>query len=304
MTFLELQQEVARQAGLDQTQTKYSTPLKRWINNSQQLIAQYFEWPFLRSSYPLNIQTVVDITNSTTSSTISTTLASNTFTFSSAMATSVQGYFVQTSSTLDWYRITSHSAGSATFQTDVPALATGSALTFTIRKVFYSLDSTIDRILFIRQNQYPLKMIETTDARFYEYRYYWDTVGQPRAYMVVGKDTSNVWQIKIWPTPDSTMNLVVDYLQKLTDLSADADLTRIPEKWNVCLIEGAKWQAFDFLDDTRASTSKTLFYALIDDMKREYEPSLSQHLVVKAIDEHAEGRIVPFPSNYPYPYAQ
>src|SRR5205809_4414071 len=101
-SFLTLQQELAAQCGLDQTVSSQATLLKRWLNNAQQMIIRAFEWPFLRSTAPIVVQTVTDYTTGT----VATVLGNTTITFSSAPTTSRTGDYIQTSSSSDWYRIT------------------------------------------------------------------------------------------------------------------------------------------------------------------------------------------------------
>src|SRR5690349_16479383 len=98
-TFLTLQQELAAQCGLDQTVSAQATLLKRWLNNSQQMILRSEEWPFLRSPTPLVVQTVADYTTGT----VATTAGSTTITFSSAPSTSKTDFYLQTSDSKDWY---------------------------------------------------------------------------------------------------------------------------------------------------------------------------------------------------------
>src|SRR5436190_1673267 len=90
-TFLVLQQELGAQVGLDQTVSAQATLLKRWLNNAQQMILRAFEWPFLRNSSPLVVQTVVDYTTGT----VATTTNSTSITFSSAPSTSKTVFYFQ-----------------------------------------------------------------------------------------------------------------------------------------------------------------------------------------------------------------
>src|SRR6185369_8156270 len=156
-TFLQLQQELGAQVGLDQTVSSQETLLKRWINNAQQTILRAYEWPFLRSPTPLVIQTVTDITTGT----VATTAASTTITFSSAPSVSVAGRFIQTSSSNDWYKITAHTAATTTATLEIAAIYTAAAATYTVRKFYYSTSSSVDRIIQIFQDVQPYQLQET-----------------------------------------------------------------------------------------------------------------------------------------------
>lgn len=307
-SFLVLQQELGAQCGLDQTQTAQATLLKRWLNNAQQMILRAYEWPFLRSPTPLVIQTVPDIT----AGTVATTVASTTITFSTTPKdvnsnnVSVSGRFIQTSSSLDWYRITAHTSGATTATIEIGATTTATAATYTVQKWFYSTSTNVDRIIQIYQNILPYQLIETTIEYFQSFNPGFLSSGTPRLYCMAGIDSSagaGTPQFRLWPNPDSVINLRIDYYTVATDMSADADISVIPAKWHTTtLLEGAKAQAFSFLDDSRYPNSVNLFNVMIEEMKTEYENSLHRHRVMTSADNQPVGGnlgYMPLPFNYP-----
>jgi hypothetical protein len=297
LTFLTLQQEVAAQAGLDQTVSATATLLQRWINISQQLVFQSFDWPFLKASNPLNLQTVKDYTTGTAN----TTLGSTSVTLSQTIATSVAGYYIQFGFSKDWFQITAHTGGSASITLDVGALSTNAADTLTIRKKYYSTNSVTDRILMINQAIFPFQLQEISQPVFKEVEPYNRVVGTPRAFLMAGQDSSGNPQFELWPTPDAAINLSVDYLIKQTDLSANGDTSPIPDKWNSVLIFGGKWQAFEYLDDSRSADAKTNFFTMIELMKQDYDQSLHKQRVMRAVDQQPSALLnyLPLPFNYP-----
>ena len=298
-TFLVLQQELGAQVGLDQTVSAQATLLKRWLNNAQQMILRAFEWPFLRNSSPLVVQTVVDYTTGT----VATTANSTSITFSSAPSTSKTGFYIQTSSSNDWYRISAHTAASTSATLDIAALYTASAATFTVRKFFYSTDSTVDRIIQVVQDILPYQLLETTPEYFQSFNPGFLSSGTPRIYCMAGVDSSGYPQFRLWPNPDAAINLNVFYLKNSVDMSADGDVSVIPAKWHTTvLLEGAKAQCFSFLDDSRYGPSYELFQAGIEEMKTEYELGLHRHRVMTAADNQPVGGnlgYMPLPFNYP-----
>jgi hypothetical protein len=301
-SFLVLQQELAAQVGLDQTVSSQATLLKRWLNNAQQVILRSFEWPFLRSPTSLVIQTVADITTGT----VATTSGSTTITFSSAPTVSVTGRYIQTSSSNDWYRITSHTAASTSATLEIAAITTAAAATYTVRKVYYSTSTSVDRIIQIYQDVLPYQLTETTKEYFQSFNPGFLSSGTPRMYCMAGIDSSagsGTPQFILWPTPDAVINLRIDYFMTATDMSADADVSVIPAKWHTtALIEGAKSQAFNFMDDSRFENSVKLFAAMIEEMKNEYESSLHRHRVMTSADNQPIGGnlgYLPLPFNYP-----
>jgi len=298
-TFLTLRQELAAQAGLDQTVASTDTLLKRWLNNAQQAVIRAYEWPFMRNSTPLVVQTVTDYTTGT----VAQTLASTAVTFSSAPATSVQGYYLQTSASKDWYQITAHTAGSTSATLEIGSTQTNSAATFTVRKYFYSTSTSVDKIIEISQDILPYQLIETSYEYFQSYNPGFLASGTPRIYCMQGLDSSGTPQFRLWPNPDAVINLSVWYLKTATDLSADTDVSVVPAKWHTTiLLEGAKAQAFSFLDDTREQQSLQLFTSMIEEMKSEFDISLHRHRVMTAADNQPVGGnlgYMPLPFNYP-----
>lgn len=308
MNFLTLQQELAAQSGLDQTQSAQATLLKRWLNNAQQAILRAYEWPFLRSPTSLVIQTVPDYSTGT----VATTAGSTSITFSVAPTdvnganVSVSGRYIQTSSSDDWYRITAHTSGTTSGTLEIAAINTAAAATFTIRKIYYSTSTNVDRIIQVWQDILPYQLIETSKEYFQSFNPGFLSSGTPRLYCTAGIDSSSgagTPQFVLWPTPDAVINLRIDYLTVATDMSADADISVIPAKWHTTvLLEGAKAQAFSFLDDTRYRDSLALFQDMIDEMKTEYENSLHRHRVMTSSDNQPVGGnlgYMPLPFNYP-----
>ena len=307
-TFLVLQQELAAQVGLDQTQSVYATLLKRWLNNAQQIVLRAFEWPFLRSPTPLVIQTVPDYATGT----VATTAGLTSITFS-AIPTDVNGSnvsllgrFIQTSSSRDWYRITAHTSGQTGATIEIGATTTATAATFTVRKMYYGTSTAVDRIIQIYQDILPYQLIETSKEYFQSFNPGFLSTGTPRLYCMAGIDSSagvGTPQFVLWPTPDAVINLRIDYLTVATDMSADADVSVIPAKWHTTvLVEGAKAQAYSFLDDSRYGNSVALFNAMIEEMKAEHENSLHRHRVMTSADNQPVGGnlgYMPLPFNYP-----
>lgn len=298
-SFLVLQQELAAQLGLDQTQAAQATLLKRWINNSQQTILRAFEWPFLRSPTPLVIQTVLDYTTGT----VATVAGSTSVTFSGTIATSKTGQYIQTGDSKDWYKITAHTAGTASASLEIGTINNNTAATFTIRKFYYSTSTAVDRIIQVFQDVLPYQLLETTPEYFQSFNPGFLSSGTARIYCMAGVDATGAPQFRLWPNPDSVINLRIDYLTAATDMAADADVPIIPAKWHTTtLLEGAKAQGYSFLDDNRYGGSVQLMNALIEEMKTEYANSLHRHRVMTAADNQPVGGnlgYMPLPFNYP-----
>lgn len=299
MNFLTMQQEVGAQCGLDYTDNAQGPLIQRWINTAQKYIYSQAPWPFLRASTPLAIQTVTDITTGT----VATVAGSTTITFSSAPAVSVAGRYIQTSSGLDWYNITAHTAATTTATIEIAAITTASAATYIVRKFYYSTSALLDRILQINTSTAPYHLEERTKEVFDSNLFYQNTTGLPLIYMMTGLDSTGYWQFKLWPSPSAVQNLYVDYLVIGVDMSSNTDTSLMPEKWHrTAIVEGACFQGYRFLDDTRAGESKTLekfLEPVIESMMDEMLPSTSLHRVLSSVDNTPMRNEFPLPVNYP-----
>lgn len=296
MQFLTMQQEVAAQLGLDNTVSNQNTLIKRWINTSQQMIGQAFDWPFLRSSTSLIIKTVPDYTTGTA------TVAANgtAVTISAPIADSKLGQYIQFASDNNWYKITEHTAGNATLTIDPSSINANTSAVFTIRKFYYGTSSSVDRILSIREVITPYDLGEISAENFYLWTPFSDDVGSPRLFYMLGKDSSDIWQFGLWPIPDTVINLYVEYIQAVTDLSSDTSNSIIPAKWHTSvLLKGAIWQGLNFLGDTRATVARDEFYEGVEEMKRQNQPSRRTHRVMLPVDSWTPGPISNLPGNYP-----
>jgi hypothetical protein len=298
-TFLTLQQELAAQCGMDQTVSSDAVLLKRWLNNSQQAICRAFEWPFMKNPTPLVIQTVLDYTTGT----VATIAGNTTITFSATIAQSKTGFYIQTSDSKDFYRITSHTAGTNTATLEIGAIFTNPTATYSIRQYFYSVDSTVDKIIAISQDVLPYMLVETSYEYFQAYNPGFLSSGTPRLYCTSGVDANGFPQFRLWPNPDSVINLTVWYQKLPIDMVADTDVSPIPAKWHTTtLIDGALVQAYRFLVDDRVDNSVAMFEGGIEEMKSEYETSMHRHRVMTAADNQPVGGqlgYMPLPFNYP-----
>lgn len=304
-TFLELQQELGAQTGLDPTISQQATLLQRWLNNAQQQIMRVTEWPFLRAPNPLTIQTQPAYSTGT----VATVAASTAITFSVAPVDvngnnlSLAGQFLQTVSSKDFYRIVTHVSGSTAATIEIGAISTNSAATFSVIKYFYSMGSTVDRIIQISQDVLPYQLIETSYDYFQSYNPGFLASGTPRIFCTAGVDSNGYPQVRFWPNPDAVYNMSVWYLSTAVNMVNTTDVSIIPAKWHTTvLIEGAKAQGYAFLDDTREVQSQQLFALGIQEMLSEYETALHRHRVMTAVDNQPVGGnlgYMPLPFNYP-----
>lgn len=298
MNFLGMQQAVADTLGLSLNITAQATQIQRYINQACRIVYQSFDWPFLKAPNPYTLQTVTDYTTGT----VTTTAGSTSVTFSGNISNSVAGYYLQTSSSKDWYRVTAHTAGTATATLEAPAIYTGSSVTFTLRQFFYSLNATpaIDRIYSVKQPITPFQLMEMSETLFNEVKPDPNTTGTPKLFILAGQDASGHWQMGFWPIPNQVQNISIEYLQEPVDLSANTDTGVIPDKWrSTVIVEGAVTFGYQSLDDSRFPNALAVFNAGIDAMKMEYGPSTSKTRIMRSVDQALNLKPIPFPENYP-----
>jgi hypothetical protein len=287
--------EVAAQSGLDASDTTVTLPLlKRWLNIVQQDIAGRWTWNFLKSREA--IATVADFTG-----TAAVTFGSANTTDSNFLITSAHvGRFIQFEGYNDWYAIASVSAP------NFPVLATAyqgptdSSIGYTVRKFFYSLSSSADRILDIRNFNTPLKLVEVDPFTLDDLRPNPQSTGGASAFIAYGYDSSGNIQISPYPFPNDTRLFEIRTLKRVSDLSATTDTTIIPTKWHHVMVFGANALAFAYTRKWDASQYWNAEYEKkIADMIKQQRTSEDTTPVLKAIDSNSRGGYVRLPDQYP-----
>ena len=76
--------------------------------------------------------------------------------------------------------------------------------------------------------------------------------GVPVVYVNLGRNSSGLLQIQLWPTPQGAYTYTVDYTAALTDLSANTDEPLLPADFHQVLSLGAQHDEWVRMDDDRA----------------------------------------------------
>lgn len=296
MQFSILQSECYLQLGLDSADTTNIALVKRWLNIAQQDIAMRYPWPFLEARE--SIATVLD----KTAGTVSVTSGSTTVTgVSTAFAAADVGSFIQFSSENDWYRISARSSTTdLTLDKAYVESANLSGGTYTIRKFLYSLSSSVDRILTIKNWDTAIRLVETDFGTLDWLSGTNEAVGATSAYASYGLDSSGNTQLTFYPFPSDLRIFEVRYLKRLTDMSVDADLSVIPSKWHHVLMEGALVYGFRYLRKFDLSSAWAQTYlSHIDQMQKYCKQSLDEIPVLRSIDQEVRGRWISLPGEFP-----
>lgn len=271
MTYLQLRQRIAEIMGVSSADTTADAndtmqdKLKRWVNVRYKALAAKRSWNWLVKDSI--VQTVVDITTGT----VTATNGSANLVFTSAIVpSSVTGYFIQFSSTNDWYELTSTADTTHAVMT-VPYLGTtSSTLTFVLRKVYYLLPTDTGKILDIRQSRVWNTKLRYIPARILDqyFAYRNQNSVRPLFYTIIGVDTTTrAYKMEIFPIPSAAMNLNVRRYSVVADLSADGDIPVIPEAYHDIIVwDVLKTYGFTFLDDTRLSSAKAEYNEMYADM--------------------------------------
>jgi len=278
-TFLVLQQELAdRLVAYDQTVSADATKLKRWLNLAQQYICGKRLWPFQLAEEI--IQTVEDYTTGT----VTVSAGGTSVTASATITDSKANQYIQFASSNDWYKITAHTAGTDALTISPASISANSAATYKIRKLLYTTTTPLIQILDMKQLVTPSRAISLSprEADFFAPLYY--DAGTPYYYIMSSPNSSGTPQFSFLSSPDSVMNVMVRGIQKLSDMSADGDISLIPVPWHDAIINIAAFYGFQGLDDNRAKTEFQAGESRIKDMSLTYSHDLGRHRVMQPID--------------------
>lgn len=298
MTYATLRTAIAAEVGLDATND--ATIINSWINGTYKKVLGSFRWPWLLKFS--TFQTVADITTGT----VSINAGSTSGTFSSAPASSVANqYMIQfTDVSDDWYTISAHTGGQTSFTLANAFNGTTniSGANYICRKVYYSLPSDCDGLISIRQARTDVDLFPIDIRTFDRYLPDPTAVAEPIAFMLAGYDSSKNWQVVLYPTPNTVMNLQVRYYQMAADLSGDSDTPMLPEKFHDILVFGSLYlYGHPYIDDDRYKKAQERYEESFEQMKLNYKPVSTQLSVIQAWDTRPRrivGRLR-WPSNYP-----
>lgn len=268
MTFLEIRQRIAEIMGVDSTDTTTDAnatiliKLKEWVNARYRLLAGKRSWNWrIKDTI---IQTVAEITTGT----VAVTNGDTAITFSSGPTPSVAGWFIQFSDTDDWYEISAHTA-TQTGATLANAYlgTTDGTISYTLRKVYYSLPSTTGKILNAKQTRDDITLTYLTPYQLDYLIPDRTRSAEPEFYSITGVDSNNDWRVEFYPVPAETMNINFRHYIVPTELSADGDEPIFSPDFHEYLV----WDVlgsygFMFLDDTRISAAKAEAASIFKDM--------------------------------------
>ena len=299
MNFTTLKARVAGETGLDVTND--DTTLGIWVNLAYKHICGLYDWPWLLKQS--TIQTVADITTGT--ATIASGSTSLTFSVGPTNSVATQ-YMIQFPTVSDdWYIISAHNGGSTSATLNVPFTGTTNltAGSYKLRKTLYSLPSDLDRIIDIRQSITDQQLTPVEIRVFDKVLPDPNSTGSPFHYSIVGMDSTNNWQITIYPIPTGVVNLQLRYLQAPADMSG-TNTPIMPEKFHDSIVFASLYlYGHDYIDDTRQESAKARAGELIQTMKMEAQPWPDKRMAIRPWDRRfAPRRPGMLPPEFPYPW--
>lgn len=302
-SFLTLQQELGDRLQLDQTVGANATKLKRWLNLAQDSISSRYDWTFLEERDLF--QTEADKTAGTVSVTNAGTTVTGT---STAFASGDVGKFIQFEGNNDWYEVITYT--SATSLEIKPSFGqdTDTSMTYTLRQVYYSLDTDVNRILSVRQYNTPIKLTQIAASELDRAQPNITATGAPTAYALFRLDPTiaaqygTQRQLQFYPSPNDEYNIEVRYIKLLSELSSDSDISQIPQQFHDVLIDLAEYYGSKFLNDPKQVQLLVQAEAGIKRMREEDQSHGDYFPVLQPSDgDDRQSRFIPFPSSFEQP---
>lgn len=214
-------------------------------------------------------------------------------TFTSTMANGQ--YWIQFSGSNDWYKIATFiNSTNITLETAYQGTSTFSG-SFIIRKRYYSLSSSCDRVVDIINQATPLKLIEVDPRTIDDLRPNPQSTNSSYGYLMWGIDSSGNIQIVPYPYPSDARVFELKTIKKPTDGSVS-----IPNKYAHIVAWGAisvAWAYNKNLDLAAAWSQK--FEQRVAQMKSEYRMSEDNQQIMRSIDSVQRAKWIQMPEQYP-----
>lgn len=287
LLFSDLEQETYDHLGLTSAD---QTRVDRWLNYIQNDLCSRYPWPFMESSE--QISTVADYTTGTV--TISSGSTSGTGSGTSFTSTQT-GYYIQFSGTNDWYLFTQVSGTSFTIDRAYTPTTNATNVTFILRKFYYSLSSSCDRIISIVNWNTPLKLIQTDIRTMNDLNPNPQSTNTSYGYTPWGYDSSGNVQIIPYPFPSDNRIFQIKTTKRPTDGAVS-----IPNKYAILIAWGAIAVGFGYLRKPDMAQLWTANYeGRINQMKAEYRMSEDFQPILRSIDSIQRSRWISLPGSWP-----
>lgn len=298
LTFSDLVSEVFAHTGLDSTDTTSQTLVYRWINFVQQDLFSRWPWPWAYGREA--IATIPDYSTST----VSVSNGSTTVTGASTVFTTTHGdgtYFIQFAGTNDFYNVASRTSNTSITLANAFQGTTLSGATFILRKFFYSLSSTTDEVLDVRNQNTPIKLIAVDFRTVDLINPLVQSTSPAYGYMMFGTDSTGNQVFSPYPFPNDARLFEFRVKKRPTDMVVTTTETpSVPNKYAHVLAWGAIAVGFAYLRKFQeAQVWNAKFEDRVSHMKKEYRQSEDYQPILSSIDSVNRSRWIQFPASYP-----
>ena len=300
LTFSNLVSEVFAHTGLDSTDSTNQTNVYRWINYTQQDLCARWPWPFLLGREA--ISTIPDYTTGTVTVVSGSTTVTAVGTASFTTAHGDGTYFIQFAGANDWYRVASSTPTTTlTLEKAYLPSATLTSGAYTLRKFFYSLSSSADEVLDVRNWNTPIKLISCDFRTIDMINPQAQSTNSPYAYMMFGTDASGNQVFSPYPFPTDARIFEFRTRKRPIDMVVSTTETpSIPNKYAHVLAFGANSVGFAYLRKFEEATAwNNKYEQRIGEMKKEYRQSGDYQPILGSIDTVSRSRWIQFPSSFP-----
>jgi hypothetical protein len=298
LTFTDLQNEVFAHTGLDSTDATNQTNVKRWLNYVQQDIQSRWPWPWAIGREA--IATIPDYSTGT----VDISNAGTAVTGHSTVFTATQGdgtYFIQFAGTNDFYKVASRSSDTSITLDVAFQGASLTGVTYILRKYFYSMSSTADEILDVRNWNTPVKLIQVDFRTIDLINPLVQSTSPGYGYIMCGVDSSGNNLFSPYPFPNDARLFEFRTRKRPVDMVVSSQETpSIPNKYAHVIAWGAIAVGFAYLRKFKeAEEWNAKVEARIMGMKKEYRQSEDYQPILGSIDSVNRTKWVQMPSNYP-----
>lgn len=292
LTFSDLENEVYAHTGLDSTDATNTTNVDRWLNYVQQDLCARWPWPFMESHEAM--VTTPDYTTGTCNVTNGgSSIVGGGVTWTSTMASGQ--YYFQFAGSNDWYQINIFTSSTQLGIATAYQGTTQTGIAYIIRKKYYSLSPSCDRVVDIINQATPLKLIQVDARTLDDLRPNPQSTNSSYGYLMWGIDSSGNIQTSPYPFPSDARVFELRTIKKPTDSSVS-----IPNKYAHVISWGAIAVGFAFLRKfDMADAWNAKFEARIGQMKQEYKMSEDNQPIMRSIDSVQRAKWIQMPEQYP-----
>lgn len=293
LTFSNLVSETFAHIGIDSGNSANQTNVYRWLNYVQQDICARWPWSFM-----LGREAIVTVPDKTGTATVLTT-SGNLTEITLSLTSADIGSYIQFSGANDWYLVTAVAAPFASF---VPVYqGTSGTVTCIVRKFYYSLSSSCDRIMDVRNWDTPMKLVQVDARSIDSIRPNPQSTNSSYGYMTFGYDSSGNVQISPYPFPSDARLFEIRTHKRPVDMVVTSqEVVSIPNKYAHVIAWGAIAVGMAYLKKFEEATAWSLkFEGKIDDMKKNDRQSEDLQPMLQSIDSVSRTNWLQLPDNYP-----